>query len=74
MRNHIQAVLLLLVLAALVCDIAIHSRPVHAQGPATVYIDTVPHRRGILHEELTPKGTQIVGFQCADGNCYVLSK
>ena len=74
MRNHISVVFLTLVLAALACDIMIHSRTVHAQNPPTVYIDNVAHRFGKQHDELTIKGTQIVAFSCADGHCYVLSK
>jgi hypothetical protein len=74
MRNYILGVLLLLVLVAVVCDILIHSRPVHAQTSPTVYIDNVAHRFGKQHDELTIKGTQIIAFSCADGHCYVLSK
>jgi hypothetical protein len=74
MRKSIPVVLLLLALAALVCDIMIRSHTVHAQGSPTVYIDNVAHRFGKQHDELTIKGTQIVAFSCADGHCYVLSK
>jgi hypothetical protein len=74
MRKSIPVVLLLLALAAFVCDIMIRSRPVHAQSSPTVYIDNVAHRFGKQHDELTIKGTQIVAFSCADGHCYVLSK
>ena len=74
MRKSIPVVLLLLVLAAFVCDIMIRSRPVHAQSSPTVYIDNVADRFGKQHDELTIKGTQIVAFSCADGHCYVLSK
>jgi hypothetical protein len=74
MRKSIPVVLLLLALAAFVCDIMIRSRPVHAQSSPTVYIDNVAHRFGKQHDELTLKGTQIVAFSCADGHCYVLSQ
>ena len=55
-------------------DVILHSRPVHAQAPLTVYIDSAPHHFKERHDTLTLKGTQIIGFQCADGSCYVLSK
>jgi hypothetical protein len=67
-------VLLLLALAALVCDSMFRSHPVQAQSSPTVYIDNAAHRFGKQHDELTTKGTQIVAFSCADGHCYVLSK
>jgi hypothetical protein len=74
MRNHIAVVLLLFVLVALVCDILIHSHPVHAQNSPILYVDNVAHHFGKRHDELTIKGTQVIAFSCADGHCYVLSK
>ena len=74
MRNIISVLLLGLVLAALLCDIAMRSRSVYAQAPLTVYIDSAPHHFKERHDTLTLKGTQVVGFQCADGSCFVLSK
>jgi hypothetical protein len=53
--------LLLLVLVALVCDILIHSHPVHAESSPTVYIDKVAHHFG-KHNELTIKGTPRVRY------------
>ncbi|HXP88796.1 MAG TPA: hypothetical protein VN841_29005 [Bryobacteraceae bacterium] len=66
--------LLVLVLAALVCDLILHSHPVHAATPLTVYIDSAPHHFKERHDALTLTGTEVIGFQCADGSCYVLSK
>jgi hypothetical protein len=74
MLKHLPAVLLGLVLTALTCDMFLHSRPVHAQAPLTVYIDSAPHHFKERHDTLTLKGTEVIGFQCADGGCYVLSK
>ena len=74
MRRHISATLLALVLAALVCDMILHSRTVHAQSPLTVYIDSVPHHFKEKHDTLALPGTEVIGFQCADGRCFVLSK
>jgi hypothetical protein len=73
MRNHILTVLMLLVFAALVCDITIRSQSVHAQNPTKVYIDGV----GVLDpkQQLTVQGKEIVGFACANQtSCFVLSK
>ena len=74
MRKHVLGTLLFLVLAALVCDMMLHSRPAHAQTPLTVYIDSAPHHFKERHDMLALKGTEVIGFQCADGSCYVLSK
>jgi hypothetical protein len=74
MRRHIPVVLFGFVLAALVCDCVLRSRPVHAQAPLTVYIDSAPHHFKERHDTLALKGTEVIGFQCADGSCYVLSK
>jgi hypothetical protein len=74
MRQHLPVVLMGLVLTALACDMFMHARSVHAQAPLTVYIDSVPHHLKERHDTLTLKGTEVVGFQCADGSCYVLSK
>jgi hypothetical protein len=74
MRKHIPVMLLVVVLSALVCDLIEHSRPVHAQTPLTVYVDSVPHHFKERHDTLALKGTQVIGFHCADGSCYVLSK
>jgi hypothetical protein len=74
MRKHIPALLLGLVLTALVCDMILRSRPVHAQAPLTVYIDSAPHHFKERHDTLALKGTEVIGFHCADGSCYVLSK
>jgi len=74
MLRHTPMVLLGLVLTALVCDVILRSRPVHAQTPLTVYIDSAPHHFKERHDTLVLKGTQVIGFHCADGSCYVLSK
>jgi hypothetical protein len=74
MLKHIPAMLLVLVLAALVCDMMLHSRPAHAQAPLTVYIDSAPHHFKERRDTLALKGTEVIGFHCADGSCYVLSK
>jgi hypothetical protein len=74
MRQHIPGTLLVLVLVALVCDMILHSHPAHAQAPLTVYIDSAPHHFKERHDTLALKGTEVIGFQCADGSCYVLSK
>jgi hypothetical protein len=74
MSKHFPAVLLGLVLVAIVCDMILHSRSVHAQAPLTVYIDSAPHHFKERHDTLTLKGTDVIGFHCADGSCYVLSK
>jgi hypothetical protein len=74
MRKHIPALLLGLVLTALAFDMILHSRPVHAQGPLTVYIDCAPHHFKERHDTLVLKGMEVIGFHCADGSCYVLSK
>ena len=72
MRKHILGTVLVCVLAALVCDMILW--PVHAQAPLTVYIDSAPHHFKERHDMLALKGTEVIGFQCADGSCYVLSK
>ena len=74
MPKHIPAILLGLVLAALAGDMILHSRSVHAQSPLTVYIDSAPHHFKERHDTLVLKGTEVTGFHCADGSCYVLSK
>jgi len=74
MRKHFPALLLVLVLTALACDMILRSRSVHAQSPLTVYIDSVPHHFKERHDTLILKGTEFIGFHCADGSCYVLSK
>jgi hypothetical protein len=74
MHKHIPVLILGLVLTALVCDITLHSRPVHAQVPLTVYIESVPHHFKERHDTLALKGTEVIGFQCADGSCFVLTK
>ena len=74
MLKNIPALLLGLVFAALVCDITLHSRPVYAQAPLTVYIDSAPHHFKERHDTLVLKGMEVIGFHCADGSCYVLSK
>jgi hypothetical protein len=74
MLKPIPVVLLVLVLAALVCDTILHSRPVQAQSPLTVYIDSAPHHFKERHDTLVLKGTAVIGFHCADGSCYVLSR
>ena len=74
MQRTIPVVLLVIILAALVCDMILHSRPVHAQGPLTVYIDCAPHHFKERHDTLVLKGMEVIGFHCADGSCYVLSK
>jgi hypothetical protein len=74
MGKHIPVLLLGLVLAALVCDMILHSRPVRAEAPLTVYIDSVPHHFKERHDTMALKGTEVIGFHCTDGSCYVLSK
>ena len=74
MRKHIPIMLLLILLAALVGDMILHSRSVYAQTPLTVYIDSAPHHFKERHDTLVLKGTEVIGFHCADGSCYVLSK
>ena len=74
MHKHIPVLLLGLVLTALVCDITLHSHAVHAQVPLTVYIESAPHHFKERHDTLALKGTEVIGFQCADGSCFVLSK
>jgi hypothetical protein len=74
MRKHNPALLLGLVLTAIVCDMILRSCPVHAQAPLTVYIDSAPHHFKERHDTLALKGTEVIGFHCADGSCYVLSK
>ena len=74
MVKHISPLLLVLVLTVLVYDMVLHSRTVHAQAPLTVYIDSAPHHFKERHDTLALKGTEVIGFHCADGSCYVLSK
>jgi hypothetical protein len=74
MRKHVPLVFLVIVLAALVGDVILHSRTVHAQTPLTVYIDSAPHHFKERHDTLILKGTEVIGFHCVDGSCYVLSK
>ena len=74
MRKHIATLLLSVVLVALACDMMLHSSPVHAQSPLTVYIDSAPHHFKERQDTLVLKGTEVIGFHCADGSCYVLSK
>jgi hypothetical protein len=74
MRKCIPTLLLGLVLTAFLCDMILHSRSVHAQAPLTVYIDSAAHHFKERRDTLTLKGTEVIGFQCADGSCYVLSK
>ena len=74
MVKHISPLLLVLVLAVLVYDMVLHLRTVHAQAPLTVYIDSAPHHFKERHDTLALKGTEVIGFHCADGSCYVLSK
>jgi hypothetical protein len=74
MRKHIPVLLLGLVFAMLLCDMILRSLAVHAQAPLTVYIDSAPHHFKERHDMLVLKGTQVIGFHCADGSCYVLSK
>jgi hypothetical protein len=72
MRNNLSIVLLLLVLIALVWDIAIRSQPVHAQNVHKVYIDNVVNN--LNQHELNVRGGEVLGLSCAEGNCYVLSR
>ena len=88
MIRHIQIVLLVLILAAFVCDIAIHSYTVLAQAPAapppsaptsasTLHVDAISHQHLFsvkAHSEVDVRGTQVVGFACQGDYCYVLSK
>jgi hypothetical protein len=74
MRTHGPALLLGIVLAARVSAMILHLRPVHAQTPLTVYIDSAPHHFKERHDTLALKGTEVIGFHCVDGSCYVLSK
>ena len=75
MRNRAQTILLLAVLAALIGDIAVHTRPVLAQSGSTLYIDRVAHHFIAKdREEVTIQGVQVVGFSCEGDHCYVISK
>ena len=74
MRNNILAALLLLALAALVCDLLVRIRPVQAQSPLTVYVERVPHHFKASHDDVVLKGSAVIGFHCADGSCFILSK
>jgi len=78
MDKPLPVALLLLILAALVCDTVIHSRPVHAQSATSVHIDGVRYRdlnRDLKHgTDLSIKGTQVIGFSCLGNECFVLSK
>jgi hypothetical protein len=70
MRNYISPLLLLLVLVALVADIFIRARPVHAQ-PA-LFIDQVSAMGAVRHP--VKIGGDFVAFSCATDFCYILSK
>jgi hypothetical protein len=72
MRNHISAVLLMLAVAVLVCDIVIRSRPVHAQSSPTVYSDQFSTLNS-MGKPLPVRGRDIVAFSFVDQSCYVLS-
>lgn len=78
MHKPLPVALLLIVLAALICDTLIHSRSVQAQSSATVYIDGVNYRdlnRDLKHgTSLSIKGAQVVGFSCLSNECFILSK
>lgn len=72
MNRPLPVVLLMLVLAALVCDILVHSRPVHAQDSSKVYIEVFSRPKPVT--QLSIQGRQVVGFSCAENLCYVLSR
>lgn len=74
MNKPILVAFLLVVLAALLSDITIHTLPVHAQSSTMVYIDGVAHHIGKQSTQLAIKGSEVVGFSCANGDCYILSK
>ena len=73
MRNQMSVLLLILVLAAVICDITIHVRPVRAQSSPTVYIDQIFNAVSV-RKPVVIKGNEIVAFSCANEYCYVLSK
>jgi len=78
MHKPLPVALLLIVLAALICDTVIHSRSVQAQSSATVYLDGVTYgdlNRDLKHgTNLSIKGTQVIGFSCLGRECFILSK
>ena len=74
MHKHIPVLILGLVSTALVCNMTLRSHPVHAQVPLTAYIESAPHHFKERHDTLTLKCTEVIGFQCADGSGFVLSK
>ena len=70
--TRLSVVLLIAVLAALVGDLSL--RTTHAQTSPTVYLDAIPHHFKERHDKVVIQGTDVIGFHCADGSCYVLSK
>ncbi len=73
MRTYTSQVLLLMVLVALLSDILIRSRPVHAQTSANMYVDQISAQSSI-HQRVKAGGPGIVAFSCAGEFCYILSK
>lgn len=74
MRKHTIAVLLSLVLAALVSDMTIRSRPVHAQSSPGLHMDIVWINTNIKNIPVTIHGSEVVAMSCIAEYCYVLSK
>jgi hypothetical protein len=74
MRKHIPALLLGLVLTGACLRHVPTFAPRACQAPLTVYIDSAPHHFKERRDTLALKGTEVIGFHCADGSCYVLSK
>jgi hypothetical protein len=74
MRNHISAVLLVLVLAALVGDIMIRTCTVHAQSGAKVYIDTFFNNTNFKTKQVAIQGAEVVAISCGPEYCNILSK
>jgi hypothetical protein len=74
MRSYLSSALLFLLLLAVISDIVVRSRPVHAQGSPTVYVNAF----STIAAQLKPfktQGSEVIGFSCSgDHTCYVLSK
>jgi hypothetical protein len=79
MRNYMTPILLLLVFIALVGDIFVRARPVHAQTltdevrGATMYVDQVAAQTSV-HQRVRVGGGDFVAFSCSGQFCYILSR
>jgi hypothetical protein len=61
MRSYLSSALLLLLLIAVISDIVVRSRPVHAQGSPTVYVNAI----STIASQVKPfktQGSEIVAF------------